>query len=248
MFFFILSGFWVTRSFFTSDSIISFYKKRIKKIFPPYITIVLGSALLLSFLSQLSLLEYFSNNGFWKYLVANLSTLNFLHPDLPGVFNGEPVNGSLWTIKIELGFYVVLPFIIYLCIWKNENSFRNRCLLILIILYTLSALYTIIIAHVIEYYNVSSSFANQLPAYMSYFSTGIFFFFFYNKISSMLRKVIIPSAIIVLFCIIFHNNILIALFEPITLGIVVMYFALYAKPLFIFSKIYDCSYWLYLIH
>lgn len=45
-----------------------------------------------------------------------------------------------------------------------------------------------------------------------------------------------------------ENIWLTALLEPIVLIIVVMWIALKAKPLFIFAKIYDFSYWLYLIH
>lgn len=140
--FFILSGFWVTRSLYTSKSLLEFYKKRVKKIFPAYLTVVFATAILLVFISTLTIRQYFTDSGFWKYLVANISTLNFIHPSLPGVFNGEPVNGSLWTIKVELGFYIILPLITFLCIGKKNNgggaqayscfcvgilSFRNLC-------------------------------------------------------------------------------------------------------------------------
>lgn len=120
--FFFLSGFWVTRSFFTSKSLVEFYRKRIKKIFPPYLTVVFLSAFLLVFLSTLNAKVYYTDSGFWKYLLANITTMNFIHPGLPGVFNGEPVNGSLWTIKIELGFYILLPLVIFLCLDKQKNN------------------------------------------------------------------------------------------------------------------------------
>lgn len=120
--FFILSGFWVTRSLYTSKSLLEFYKKRVKKIFPAYLTVVFAAAILLVFISTLTIRQYFTDSGFWKYLVANISTLNFIHPSLPGVFNGEPVNGSLWTIKVELGFYIILPLIAFLCIGNVNNG------------------------------------------------------------------------------------------------------------------------------
>ena len=92
--FFILSGFWVTFSFLRSDNVIDYAIKRIRKIFPLYLTVVIGFALLLVCVSNLTVREYFTNIGFWKYLFANIFTLNFIHPNLPGVFNGAPVNGS----------------------------------------------------------------------------------------------------------------------------------------------------------
>lgn len=115
--FFILSGFWVTQSFLKSDSIKEYSIKRFKKILPQYWLVVLVCAVGLSAFSVLPLREYFCNSVFYKYLAANILTLNFIQPNLPGVFEGlalnGSVNGSLWTIKIEIGFYILLPFIVF---------------------------------------------------------------------------------------------------------------------------------------
>lgn len=115
--FFILSGFWVARSFFKSNSIKEYALKRCKKILPQYWLVVFVVAVALSFFSVLPLREYFFNVGFYKYLAANFLTLNFIQSGLPGVFEGlalnGSVNGSLWTIKVELSFYVFLPFIVF---------------------------------------------------------------------------------------------------------------------------------------
>ncbi|MBD5408152.1 MAG: acyltransferase [Treponema sp.] len=111
--FFILSGFWVTLSYLKSSSAKGYALKRIRWIFPQYAATVVLCAVLLASFSSLELRAYFSSSGFWKYLAANLCTLNFLHPSLPGVFGDVAVNGSLWTIKIELAFYVLLPAVIF---------------------------------------------------------------------------------------------------------------------------------------
>ena len=112
--FFILSGFWVTLSYLKSISLKEYALKRIRRIFPQYAATVVLCAVLLASFSSLELRAYFSSSGFWKYLAANLCTLNFLHPSLPGVFGDMAVNGSLWTIKIELAFYMLLPAVIFL--------------------------------------------------------------------------------------------------------------------------------------
>ena len=115
--FFILSGFWVTLSFFKSNSIKEYALKRCKKILPQYWLVVLLCAVALSAFSVLAWRQYFCSSGFYKYLAANFLTLNFIQPGLPGVFEGlalnGSVNGSLWTIKVELGFYVLLPFVVW---------------------------------------------------------------------------------------------------------------------------------------
>jgi peptidoglycan/LPS O-acetylase OafA/YrhL len=115
--FFILSGFWVTVSFLKSSSAKEFALKRCRKIFPQYFAVIIFSAIFLCTFSSLKISEYFFNADFFKYILANFSTLNFLHPSLPGVFENQvlngSVNGSLWTIKIEIAFYVFLP--VFIC-------------------------------------------------------------------------------------------------------------------------------------
>ena len=45
-----------------------------------------------------------------------------MHPTLPGCFGDRfvAVNGSLWTIKIEIAFYILLPLLIK--ILKNNQN------------------------------------------------------------------------------------------------------------------------------
>lgn len=126
--FFILSGFWVTQSFLKSGSIKEYAIKRFKKILPQYLLVVFACAVGLSVFSVLPLREYFCNGSFYKYLAANIFTLNFIQPNLPGVFEGlalnGSVNGSLWTIKIEIGFYIFLPFIVF-AVKKLHEKFNG---------------------------------------------------------------------------------------------------------------------------
>jgi peptidoglycan/LPS O-acetylase OafA/YrhL len=92
-------------------------EKRARRIYPAYFICIVVAALALCSLSTLSLSQYFGY-GFWKYLGANLLFLNFLAPSLPGVFTSNHisfVNGALWTLKIEVAFYLSVPVLHYLC-------------------------------------------------------------------------------------------------------------------------------------
>lgn len=114
--FFAISGFLMFPSFAKNSDIKRFLKRRGKRIFPPYFAIVLVAAVACVFLSSLSPTEYFASPGFWKYLVANLGFMNFVAPDLPGVFTTatntySAVNGSLWTMKGEVACYLTVPLI-----------------------------------------------------------------------------------------------------------------------------------------
>jgi peptidoglycan/LPS O-acetylase OafA/YrhL len=115
--FFVISGLLIYRSYMRSRSATSYLEKRARRIYPAYFTIIVLAALTLWPLSVCPLSQYFGI-GFWKYLGANLLFLNFLAPSLPGVFTSNAlsaVNGALWTLKIEVVFYLCIPFLHYLC-------------------------------------------------------------------------------------------------------------------------------------
>ena len=84
--FFVLSGMLTYEGFMVHPEASPFYLRRFRKLFPPYALVVVACALGFAAFSSLSLHDYYVSSGFWKYLAANLSFLNFLAPNLPGVF------------------------------------------------------------------------------------------------------------------------------------------------------------------
>ena len=115
--FFIISGMLIYRSYLRSSSLYSYFTKRLRRIYPAYVTVLIISCFLLGPLSTESWRHYLGA-GLWKYIFANLLFLNFLAPGLPGVFLSNPftsaINGALWTLKIEVGFYVCVPVLHWL--------------------------------------------------------------------------------------------------------------------------------------
>lgn len=114
--FFAISGFLITRSYLNSTSLWGFAEKRIRRIYPAYVTVVVFCLLLGMAFTTLPLTSFIADSTTWKYLAANLAFANFLQPSLPNVFDGQyldVMNGSLWTIKIELCLYFCTPFIVF---------------------------------------------------------------------------------------------------------------------------------------
>lgn len=114
--FFALSGFLVYNSYRHSTSLKDYLRRRARRLLPPYLLVVAVCAVGLSALSTLPAADYFSSAGFWRYVGANAVFLNFLQPDLPGVFADAPmsaVNASLWTLKEEWMLYLLFPALLW---------------------------------------------------------------------------------------------------------------------------------------
>ncbi len=113
--FFVISGFLITASHQRSATLARYAEKRVRRIVPGYVAVVLTTAALGVFVTDLAPVAYLRDGGLWRHLAANLSFLNFLAPSLPGVFAANPtvtaVNGALWTIRIEMICYAGVPLL-----------------------------------------------------------------------------------------------------------------------------------------
>jgi peptidoglycan/LPS O-acetylase OafA/YrhL len=238
--FFVVSGFLIFMSYERSGSITSYAKKRIRRIYPAYFTVVMLSAIFLIAVSTENIENYFSLT--WtKYVLANLTFLNFLQPTLPGVFesnNLSAVNGALWTLKIEVMFYLSVPIFILF--------FRKLALLpILILAYCSSVAYAEIFTLISE--RTGSPFyaelSRQLPGQISYFMAGAFFYYYLPLFERYTGYFLLAAASILL-ANIFHP---LPLLEPFALATIVVFFGLflYAGN---FGKYGDFSYGLYILH
>jgi len=115
--FFAISGYLVSRSFLSSGTTRAYFEKRVRRICPAYLLVILYCLLTGLVASDLGIAAFVTAPETLGYLAANLAFLNFLQPTLPGVFDGNPVtamNGALWTIKIELMLYCVVPALFFL--------------------------------------------------------------------------------------------------------------------------------------
>ncbi len=116
--FLIISGFLVTQSLKNSSSLRHFAWKRFLKIYPALAICVLVSAFLIApFFSELSLGEYLSSFSGVKYVAKvlllygtyEIPTVKFYDQEIKHL--GYIVNGSLWTISMEIYCYLILFFL-----------------------------------------------------------------------------------------------------------------------------------------
>lgn len=121
--FFAISGFLVTPSLLRSGNVIDFGARRILRIFPGLVIVVLVAMVVVGpILTVLPLTAYFTNVDFFRY-TKNITTS--LSNYLPGVlWEGRTpvvINGSLWTLHFEVLSYATLAVISLLGILRRRS-------------------------------------------------------------------------------------------------------------------------------
>ncbi len=138
--FFVTSGFLVCASYIQRQNIVAFIEARILRIFPGLFIAVLFCIFFVgAFVTRDSLSNYFLSTATWSYFKHNTLLITGIQFNLPGVFIDNPypvsVNGSLWTLPIEIYMYLWLALLGYLLLLQNKKVFNFlfilSCLLLL---------------------------------------------------------------------------------------------------------------------
>lgn len=232
--FFVISGFLIFSSYHNSVTLSAYSRKRASRICPAYILVVVFCAVGGVLFSRLHWKQYFSAEV-CAYLIANLSLLNYLHPTLPEVFTSNPIpviNGALWTIKVEVLFYMSVPIIALL--FKYLPKY-----LALGILYTAGLLFRELCYKTGHY-----SLAVQLPGQLPFFMSGAFLYFYEAMFLRLAKRVIGPAILGVVVEVYLGTRVLF----PLSLAIVIIYVALCVPGLSRLRPQWDLSYGFYLWH
>jgi peptidoglycan/LPS O-acetylase OafA/YrhL len=239
--FFVVSGFLIFMSYENSRSDLSYFAKRIRRIYPAYFTVIVLLALLGAGVSTLSAGDYYSSGLLLKYLAANLLFLNFLQQNLPGVFPDntyQAVNGALWTLKIEVMFYLCVPIIV----WASRRFGRGR---VLALLYVGAMAYSWIFAELARLHGgMYVELQRQLPGQMGYFIAGAALYYYFPRF----KTCGIWGGIVGLVGLIAVREWGLYFLEPVMLGAVVTAAALVYPYWGNFGKYGDFSYGVYIVH
>lgn len=243
--FFVISGFLISASYFNTPKLFDYFVKRARRLLPAYVFIVIGAALSLATLSVLPLQSYFTQTGFYQYVASNLLFANFMHPCLPGVFEGNSicsVNGALWTIKVEVSFYLVLPILLY---WVNKTK-HKIALYVGMYVFGLAYFYGmhtlgVLLPHRTGMFDTLS---HQLPGFMPYFAAGMLLYHIQDMYHKY-EKIWVPIAFLVF---VVEYALHVEIFLPMAMGILIMFIAFNFKQLNHFGKYGDFSYGIYIFH
>jgi len=239
--FFVVSGFLIFMSYENSRDIRSYFAKRARRIYPAYFFVVMICAVLGSVFSVHAWGDYFSQQVL-KYVSANLLFLNFLQPNLPGLFESnslQAVNGALWTLKIEAMFYLSVPLAIM--------AFRKLGRMpVLLTLYICSVIYSVVMEGLAG--KTGSGFylelQRQLPGQLAYFIAGAACYYYFQYLARY------AAWLVVLAVAVFALQAWLpwVAIQPAALGVLVVFFACVVPCLGNFGKYGDFSYGIYIVH
>lgn len=243
--FFVISGMLVYRSYLRSSSWQSYFEKRVRRIYPGYIAVVLACAFGLFPLSTSSLEQYFGI-AFWKYLAINLVFLTHFCPSLPGLFQSHietAVDGVFWTLKIEVLFYLLVPAIHFIA--TKAGQLRG-----LGAIFALSCLWRLAFERLAlsrqGHYSHSylyGKLAIQLPGQLLYFIAGILILLYFEKLKCMLPWMFFLTIAAFLF----DHFVTRGAIDCVWISAFVLVFC-FSRYLGNFSRYGDFSYGVYIVH
>ena len=110
--FFTISGFLISRSWERTGDWRDYASKRLLRIYPAlWVQLAVGILLAAYFGAITSSVA--TSASFFVWVVAQCSFVQFYNPSFLRGFGLGALNGSLWTIPVELGFYVSLPILYF---------------------------------------------------------------------------------------------------------------------------------------
>jgi len=242
--FFCISGYLITKSYVNSISLKSYFSKRAARILPAYLFVIILCSFSFSLISSFSLSEYFNSAQLYRYLGANLVFLNSIQASLPGVFIRDgyesAINGALWTLKVEIAFYLSVPLLLLLLKRINQKH------IVLIGVYLFSVIYQ----YVFDWYflhtgnTLFSSLSHQFPRFLSYFVSGMALFYYFDLFIANKQKLFVFGVLFLLIGKLTNIEIL----TPIALSCVIFAIAFSFKGLNSFAKYGDISFGIYIYH
>ncbi len=192
--FFVVSGFLITKSYLNRSSLLAYLEARVLRIYPALIFVVLVSVLVAAlFFTELSFGAFLGDYKTLSYLAQNASMYAFdVQYELPGVFASNPfpmmVNGSLWTLPVELYMYLIIAVLGLVGLLKSRVLF-NIFIVICIISYLISPEYFLLTLPILQ---------SAKHSWMAlYFVFGAFAFLNAERVPLNLKTLVILSLLLI---------------------------------------------------
>ncbi|WP_235985878.1 acyltransferase family protein [Mucilaginibacter segetis] len=197
MFFFVLSGFVLSLPYIYGErplKLIEFYIKRVFRIYPAYLAIILIAVLLKTFIYDDNAMFPFSEwiKEFWhwewnsSYFLETIKTFLLIGPN----FNADLIDPVIWSLVVEMKMSIILPF--FIIIVSRSNLTFNILFFILV----LALIY------------------NHQTGFLGVFYLGILSAKYKEQLSELVRSWSVPFVLFMLAVALFLYNVSYEFFKP----------------------------------
>jgi peptidoglycan/LPS O-acetylase OafA/YrhL len=124
---FTISGFLIFSSYNRNPNLKAYFRNRFLRVYPGLWLCLLITIGILTFFGYINHTNIFSRQ-FWLWLGTQVSFLQFYTPDMFRHFGVRNPNGALWTIPVEISFYIFIPFLFWL--FRKIKINRNAWIII----------------------------------------------------------------------------------------------------------------------
>lgn len=175
--FFGISGFLITNAYCRNQDLIKYIRNRALRLYPA-LWVCLLLTLVLLWLFHIIDFSTIASTSFFRWFFCQATFFQFYTPDyLRGWGVGTP-NGSLWTISVELQFYIFLPM--YILLMKKVSKFFF--IMISLFLFLASWKSGLILENMGESRLTGKLLHVSLAPYLHYFFLGVWSFFLWDRI------------------------------------------------------------------
>lgn len=177
--FFFISGLLITHSYIRNRATLKKYiKNRFLRLYPALWVCIGITVIAMVTQGALSGSELMSTD-FFKWLTTQLTFFQFYTPEIFRDWGVGVPNGSLWTISVEVQFYIVLPILLsFLFLFKKEVTMK----IILAIIIIASIMINAWVFNNDQDNTVFKLLKVNILTYLAYFLAGTFCYFYFDKV------------------------------------------------------------------
>lgn len=181
--FFAISGFLIMSSFDRNKNLKKYFVNRFLRLYPGLWVSFLVTFFILIGYGFFNSHTIFSSSGL-TWIIGQLSFMQFYTPDfLRGYGLGNP-NGSLWTIVVEIQYYLIVPILFWI-LKKVGVKLKYSLIVLLILSIAFNRIYS---TYLTTDSNLIKLIGVTIGPFLFYFICGALVYLFYNSFDRYLLK------------------------------------------------------------
>jgi peptidoglycan/LPS O-acetylase OafA/YrhL len=181
--FFTISGFLITMSYDRNKDTKKYFRNRFLRIYPALWTCTIFLIITLIIFKAIQFKTYFSRD-FIAWFFAHMTMFQYYTPDILRGWGVSAPNGSLWTIPVEIEFYILVP-IIFLAFKKLP--ILVKLIGLFIISYCINIYYAYLVATYGEKIIIKLLGVSILPHFFN-FMLGAMMYYLWHKIKKYIEN------------------------------------------------------------